>query len=289
VSAVVQASPSSHDTVLGELTQPVAVSHESVVHTLPSLQLGAAPGMHEPPPQVSSTVQALPSLHGRVLGAFTQPLAGLQESVVQPLVSSQLGAGPGTQVPAPSQVSVVVQALPSLHERVCGMFTQPLAELQVSSVHWLPSLQSRGPPEMHEPALHMSLTVQALPSSQAIATLTCSQPVATSHESWVQTLPSLQLSAGPGMHEPALHVSVVVHALPSEQARVWFVLTQPLAGLQVSSVHWLPSLQSGAAPGTHEPAPSHTSSRVQALPSEQGRVWFVLTQPLAGLQVSSVH
>src|SRR4029077_5463820 len=68
-----------------------------------------------PPEPVSLVVQALPSSHGAVFGVWTQPVAGLQESSVQPLPSSQLGAGPEWQRPA-TQTSFVVQALPSLHD-----------------------------------------------------------------------------------------------------------------------------------------------------------------------------
>jgi hypothetical protein len=65
---------------------------------------------------------------------LTQPRTGSQESTVQGLLSSQLGAGPPTHSPAPPQASAVVQAFPSLHgvssaalgfeqEPVCGSQT----------------------------------------------------------------------------------------------------------------------------------------------------------------------
>src|SRR5207245_2677313 len=73
-----------------------------------------------PAAQVSADVQGLPAVHGRVLRAFTQPVAGLQESVVHTLPSLQLGGGPPTQTP-PAHVSAVVQALPSLQGRVFGV------------------------------------------------------------------------------------------------------------------------------------------------------------------------
>src|SRR2546422_6572961 len=131
--------------------QPLAGLQLSVVHTLWSSQLGGGPPTHVPPLQVSFVVQALPSLHGAVLfgwmqapplhtssvqtlpslahGAvlfvWTQPVAGLQLSVVQTFPSSQLGAGPPTHVP-PLQVSFVVQALPSLHGAVLCVCVQPV-------------------------------------------------------------------------------------------------------------------------------------------------------------------
>jgi len=111
----VQALSSEQLAVLFACTQPLAGLQESVVQTLPSLQLGAAPPTQVPPEQVSAVVQELPSSQLAVLFVFTQPVRLLQESVVQTLPSLQLGAGPPTQMPA-EQVSAVVQALPSLHE-----------------------------------------------------------------------------------------------------------------------------------------------------------------------------
>jgi hypothetical protein len=94
---------------------PAPESHESFVHTLPSSQLGGAPPTHVPPEHVSLVVQALPSLHGPVLLAYVQPVAGLQLSSVQTFPSLQLVGPPGMQAP-PAHVSPVVQALPSSQE-----------------------------------------------------------------------------------------------------------------------------------------------------------------------------
>jgi hypothetical protein len=65
----VQKLPSLHEAVLLAWTQPVPVLHESVVHGLASSQFGAAPPTQIPPAQVSTAVQALPSLHDTVLFA----------------------------------------------------------------------------------------------------------------------------------------------------------------------------------------------------------------------------
>jgi hypothetical protein len=112
-----------------------------------------------------------------------------------------------------------VQALPSLHGAVLGVYTQPVAGLHESSVHGLASLQTRvTPPQV--PALHTSLVVHASPSLQAAELLACTQPVARLQESLVQTFPSLQLGGAPPTHLPALQTSFVVHALPSSQAKV---------------------------------------------------------------------
>jgi hypothetical protein len=50
--------------------------------------------------------------------------------------------------------------------------------------------------------------------------------------------------------------------------------TQPVAGLQLSVVHGLPSLQFGAEPPWQVPPP-HTSFVVHAFPSLQGAVLLV--------------
>ena len=64
------------------------------MHALPSLQLAAAPGTHEPPLHVSFAVQAYPSLQGLVLFANPHPLDGLHESVVHPFPSLHTSAVP---------------------------------------------------------------------------------------------------------------------------------------------------------------------------------------------------
>jgi hypothetical protein len=67
VSAVVQASPSLHGSLLLTYTQPDEGLHESSVQTLASSQFSGAPPAHTPPEQISFVVQASPSLHGSVL------------------------------------------------------------------------------------------------------------------------------------------------------------------------------------------------------------------------------
>src|SRR5439155_810648 len=183
-----------------------------------------------------------------VLFAWTQPEAGLQASSVQGLPSLQFEAGPPAHAP-PLQASFVVQALPSLHGLVLFVWTHPEAGSHESSVQGLPSLQLIGGPPTHAPPLQASFVVQALPSSQADVLLVWTHPVAGLHESSVQRLPSLQFGGAPPTHTPPLHASFVVHALASLQAAVsLFVWTQPVAGLQESSVQGLPSSQFSGAP-----------------------------------------
>src|SRR5438067_710322 len=122
VSLVVQALPSSHGAVLGACTHPTAGSQESVVQTFPSSQASGGPPWHAPFEHVSRVVQAFPSSHAAVLGVMTQsPVAGSQESSVQTLPSSQCRGWP-MHLPPP-QASPVVQALPSSHGAVLGVWT----------------------------------------------------------------------------------------------------------------------------------------------------------------------
>jgi hypothetical protein len=110
-----------------------------LVQEFESSQFGAAPPTQVPPEHVSLVVQALPSLQEAVLLVWTQPVTVLQESLVQEFESSQLGAAPPTQVP-PEQVSLVVQALPSLHEFVLFVCRHvPLPPPHESVVQVLPS------------------------------------------------------------------------------------------------------------------------------------------------------
>ena len=151
----------------GSVRQPVAGSQLSVVQALPSSQTRAAPRVQVPLWQVSAPLQRLPSLHDVPLatGAVWQPVAGLQVSVVQGLPSLQVSGVPAVQVP-PWQVSAPLQRLPSVHEVpfVTAVFWQPVAGLQLSAVHGLPSLQVRAVPAVHIPAWHVSLPLQRLPS-----------------------------------------------------------------------------------------------------------------------------
>jgi hypothetical protein len=81
------------------------------------------------------------------------------------------------------------------------------------------------------------------------------QPLSALHASVVQAFESLQLRGVPAVQVPAwqvsapLHTVLSAHDVPLETA----VLTHPVAGLQVSVVHTLLSLQLGAVPAVHVP------------------------------------
>jgi len=145
--------------------------------------------------QASPAVQVLPSLQlAPVSGACVQPEAGAQPSVVHAFESSQFGGAPPVQAPLASQVSPVVQALPSLQLTPgAGTCVQPVPWLQPSVVHGFPS--------SHE------------------APGRCRQPWTGSQTSTLQASPSAHEGGALPTHTPVeSHVSIVVHALPSEQA-----------------------------------------------------------------------
>jgi hypothetical protein len=142
-------------------------------------------------------------------------------SWVQALESLQFGGAPPTHVP-PEQVSLVVQALLSLHNPVLLVYAHPLATLHVSVVQMLPSLQTKGGPPWQDPAEQASLVVHALPSLQATVLFTLEHPVAGTQESLVHRLPSLQFGAAPPTQIPPAHVSFVVHAFESLHGSVLF-------------------------------------------------------------------
>jgi hypothetical protein len=146
VSVPLQTLPSLHDVPFstGEFAQPLIGLQESVVHTLESLQLRAVPAVQAPLWQVSAPLQTSPSAHDVPLATavFTQPEAGLQESVVQTLPSLQLGGVPAVQVPL-WQVSAPLQALPSLQAvPLATVGFEQTPAVQTSVVHGLPSAQS---------------------------------------------------------------------------------------------------------------------------------------------------
>jgi hypothetical protein len=259
--------------VLSLNTQPVAGLQESSVQGFPSEQTRIAPPAHVPPLQASDVVQALLSLQGAALSAWTHPVIGSHESSVQRLSSSHPGAGPPTHTPL-AQASDVVQASPSSQGFVLGAWTHPVAGSHESSVQTFASSHSGGGPPAHSPPAQASEVVQALPSSQGAVLSVWTQPSAGLHESSVQPFASSHSGAGPPTHSPPAHVSAVVQALASSQGAVFAVWTHPVAGSHESSVQTFASSQSAAGPPAHTP-PEQASAVVQRLPSSQGAVFGV--------------
>jgi len=119
--------------------------------------------------------------------------------------------------------------------------------------------------------------------------------VPPSHESTVQGFLSSQSGLMLHVHAvveawqaPATHLSPVVQALPSSQAALLAVLTQPTPGKQASSVQGLPSSHTTALPGEQLPS-AQRSPWVQALPSLQVAPTAKLTAHLPSTQVLTVQ
>src|SRR5438093_394905 len=218
---------------------------------------------------------------------WTYPLAPVSAGSRPYCPATKPHVVPGTHRP-PLQTSPPVQLFPSEQGAALLVWTQPVAELQVSSVHTFPSSQLSAGPPAHTPPLHASFVVHTLPSSQGAVLFVWTQPVAGLQVSSVHTFPSSQLGDAPPTHLPPLHLSLVVQASPSLHGAVLFLWKQPVAGLQVSSVQTLPSSQLSAGPPTQPPL-LQVSLVVQAFPSLQGAVLALWTQPVLGLQVSSVQ
>jgi sorbitol-specific phosphotransferase system component IIA len=127
--------------------------------------------------------------------------------------------------------------------------TQPVLGLHVSVVHKLLSLHTTAAPGWQLPPPQVSPAVQALPSSHAMVLFVKTQPVLGLHVSVVHRLLSLHTTAAPGWQLPPPQVSPAVQALPSSQAVVLFVKTQPDPGSHESVVHPLLSLHTTGAPG----------------------------------------
>jgi hypothetical protein len=299
VSAPLHTVPSAHDVPLATaaLTQPRATSQLSVVQTFPSLQLSGVPAVHTPLWHVSLPLHTVPSAHELpfATAVFWQPVTGLQLSVVQTLPSLQLSGVPAVHVPF-WQVSTPLHTVPSAHDVpfATAAFWQPLAALQESMVHGLPSLQLSGVPVVQVPFRQVSAPLHTVPSAHDVpfVTAVCWQPRTGSQVSVVHGLPSSQLSGAPLTHSPPWHVSPPLQtvASPHDVPFVTARFTQPEIALQVSVVQGLLSLQLSAVPAVHTPPwhvslPLHTLESLHAVPFVTG----VCRQPRTGSQVSTVH
>ena len=127
---------------------------------------------------------------------------------------------------------------------------------------------------MHVPLSHVSLWVQAFPSSHAVPSAFAGfehVPVAGSHvpAAWHWSA-ALQTTGWLPAHVPLSHVSVCVQALPSSHAAPSGLTGfehVPVAGSHVpASWHWSAALQTTGWLPTHVPL-SHVSLCVQAFPS----------------------
>jgi len=215
LSTVVHLLASSQGLLFVACRHPVAGSQLSLVHRLPSSQLGGELPMQNPPEHLSTVVQAFPSLQAAWLFLCMHPATGSHQSSEHTLASLQFTGAMPTQLPE-EHLSVAVQTLLSSHGTELGVKTQPVFGAQESSVHKLLSAHFFAWPGRHTLRLQVSPTVQAFPSSQGTTLAACAHPFFGSHESSVQVFPSSQLKGSPGTQLPlSLHASPSVQALPS--------------------------------------------------------------------------
>src|SRR5262249_4211430 len=155
-------------------------------------------------------------------------------------LAAQTTGLPPTQFPFPSQVSVWVQALPSLQAvplSAFGLEHCPVVASQGAAAwHWSSAVQTAGLIPSPRPSRQTATTVQALPSLHVVPSTNgvCAHwPVAESQAAlWHWSL-ARQTTGVPGVHVPApSQTSCPLQALPSSQATPadLFVWTQPVLG-----------------------------------------------------------
>ncbi len=84
---------------------------------------------------------------------------------------------------------------------LAGFEQRPVDGLQVpASWHWSDGVQLTVLVPLQTPDWQVSVRVQALPSLHGAVLFVWTHPLAGSHESFVQTLLSLQFSGGPPWH-----------------------------------------------------------------------------------------
>ncbi len=124
----------------------------------------------------------------------------------------------------------------------------------------------------HRPALHVPSVWQSLASPQALPSLlpaVNTQPFLASQLSVVQGSASSHTRTVPPWQTPDAHLVPMVQRLPSVQALLLKLYSQPLNLWHESLVHELPSLQLMPLP-THDLVPVQTSPVVHLLLSLHG-------------------
>lgn len=268
---------------------PAAVQVSSVQGLSSSHWFG--PGIQTPAVQTSPTVQGSPSEQAApVNDVYTQPVNGLQLSVVQGLLSLHTTGVPPLHWPW-AQAVPVVHTLPSsqapnvdpqahvlahcpeaaiwahcwVHDPINGAQQAGLIA-QTQLWHWLyehpadecaeqQSLGTLSPVGvLAQPPVAQVSVVQTLLSLHAALFGTCKHPPPVGGQlSVVQAIPSSQL-IGPGKHCPAEQIPTGTHgAFGSQVSPVSASWTQPFTGSHESAVHTFPSSHCAAVPPSHIP------------------------------------
>ena len=147
----------------------------------------------------ASSVQALLSLQ-TIAGFSHKPVAGLQLLAVQALPSLQAGGGPPVQTPAAHE-SFVVHALPSSHAPVMFVCVQ-LPFTQASAVHARPSLQSESAAHTETRLTHQPERLPA-PGANSSSTQRFHVPLGLVPTKTDSALPPVGTGAGAGKTSPA--------------------------------------------------------------------------------------
>ena len=157
----------------------------------------------------------------------------------------------------PAHTSSVHWLASGVHAPLRLVYTQPRAGSQVSVVHsrWS-SHTSTVPhtpfPLQVLPTVHALLSVQEVPAATGV----CWQPPGSTQLSSVHVVPSSQSGSGPGLQDPAWHVSMPLQATLSGQGVPLGAMGcgHPSCGSQVSVVQANPSLQLSVRQNAEQPS-----------------------------------
>jgi hypothetical protein len=194
-SGVVQVRPSLQtlpSALAGLLQRPVLVSQVPAEWQLSeAVQVTWPAGLHTPLEQASPSVHGFWSLQATpfcFVGFEQMPVAESHTPMSWHWsMAAQLAGAEPTHSPA-RQLSVCVQALPSLHADLFGFSGLEQAPVTGSHVpatwHWLSAVHTTAPLPTHLPSAQVSRVVHALASSHAVPSLTGSaahSPVSGTH------------------------------------------------------------------------------------------------------------
>jgi len=105
---------------------------------------------------------------------------------------------------------VILDTTGMVYDRLAAYYDDICEKVEVSMIIFF-FLLKKFNPLLSKKRSAVSLPVQRMPSSHGAVLLECTQPVAGLQLSSVQTLPSLQFSAGPPTQAPFAQASLVVH------------------------------------------------------------------------------
>ncbi len=263
---------------------PAGHWHAPATQVLPLVHAGPLPHLQAPEVQVSVVPVQSPFAQQLAAGMHTPRHSRSPALQLQAPLEQAFPAGHGPLVPhlqAPAvQVSVVPVQSALVQQSALGM--QPAPQAFCPAGHWqtpatqvFPPRQSAAVPQVHVPAVQVSLVpVQsAFPQQLAAGMQVPAQsfcPAGHWHAPVTQVLPPVQAEAVPQAHVPAVHRSVVpVHSPLAQQFAAGM---QPVPHARWPAGHWqapatqtLPLLQAASVPHLQTPvlqvsvAPVHSA------------------------------